>query len=429
MWRRNRRARARASALAGAGAGALLALASASASARTIGVSPNGPARSVGQAVATAAPGDTVLVMGGIYREPTITVTRPLVLLGRPGAVLDGEHRRAILKIQANGVVVRGLEFRNVGASSVEDRAAVRVQDARGCTIAGNRIEDAVFGIYLANTTDCLVADNVLRGHATEEVTAGNGIHLWHAARIRIVNNRIGGHRDGIYFEFVRSSRIEGNVSEGNIRYGLHFMFSDSCRYLRNTFAHNGAGVAVMYTHGMEMDGNVFADQWGSASYGLLLKEITDSRIVHNQFLRNTIGIRAETSNRLDVRENDFVANGWALKLTADCDGGVFARNNFIGNSFDVATNSSSTSTSTFDGNHWDGYRGYDLNRDGFGDAPYHPVRLFAVEVEANEVVLALMRSPFVALLDAAERLLPSLTPEQLLDRHPALRRIDWRQA
>ncbi len=427
MWRPTEQVAGRAA--APALAAVLLALTAAGASARTIVVSPRGPVRSVGAAVAAAAPGDTVLVSAGVYAEPTITVTRPLVLLGRPGAVLDGEYRRAILKIEASGVVVRGLGFRDVGASSVEDRAAVRVQDAHGCTIVGNRIENAVFGIYLANTTDCLVADNVLRSHATEEVTAGNGIHLWHASRIRILNNRIGGHRDGIYFEFVRSSRIEDNVSVGNIRYGLHFMFSDSCRYLRNTFAHNGAGVAVMYTHHMEMDGNVFADQWGSASYGLLLKEITDSRIVHNRFLRNTIAIRAETSNRLEVRENDFVANGWALKLTADCDGGVFARNNFVGNSFDVATNSSATSASTFDGNHWDNYRGYDLNRDGYGDAPYHPVRVFAVEVEANEVVLALMRSPFVALLDAAERLLPSLTPEELVDRHPALRRIEWRQA
>ncbi len=385
--------------------------------------------RTVTAAVAAAAPGDTVLVTAGVYAEPTITVTRPIVLLGRPGAVLDGQHRRAILRIETSGVTVRGLGFRAVGASSVEDRAAIRVDSARGCTIEDNRIDDAVFGIYLANTSDCLVAGNVLRGQATEEVTAGNGIHLWHAARIRIVDNRISGHRDGIYFEFVRSSVIEGNVSQGNIRYGLHFMFSDSCHYLRNTFTQNGAGVAVMYTHHMEMVGNTFAGQWGAASYGLLLKEITDSRIVHNRFLRNTIGIRAETSNRLEVRENDFVANGWALKLTADCEGGVFSRNNFLGNSFDVATNSSTTNEQTFDGNHWDNYRGYDLNHDGYGDAPYHPVRLFAVAVEANESVLALMRSPFVELLDAAERLLPSLTPETLVDRHPALKRVQWSAA
>ena len=404
-----------------------LVLAAAPVVARTIVVSPRGPVRTVTAALAAAAPGDTVLVEPGVYAEPTLRVLRPVVLLGRPGAVLDGQHQRAILRIFANDVVVRGLTFRNVGASYVEDRAAVRVDSARGCLIQNNRFDDAVFGIYLAGTTDCVVSGNVLRAHAREETSAGNGIHLWHARRIRILGNRISGHRDGIYFEFVRSSRIEGNVSEGNLRYGLHFMFSDSCEYVRNTFARNGAGVAVMYTHHMAMVGNRFADNWGPASYGLLLKEIADSRIEHNVFARNTVGIRAESSNRLQVRENDFTENGWALKITADCDDGLFSRNNFLGNSFDVATNSSATSGSTFERNHWDGYRGYDLDHDGFGDAPFHPVRLFAVAVEANDAVLALMRSPFVELLDAAERLIPSLTPQQLRDRRPAMRRVDWR--
>jgi len=396
------------------------------AAARTIVVAP-GPG-AISAAVRAAAPGDTIVVGAGVYEEPTILLDRPVVLLGRPGAILDGTRSRGILRVTADGVVVRGLTFRNVPESYVEDRAGIRVENARDCDIEGNRFDNTIFGIYLAGTTDCVVARNVLRGRARAETSSGNGIHLWHAARIRILDNRISGHRDGIYFEFVRASLIEGNVSRGNLRYGLHFMFSDSCRYLRNVFAGNGAGVAVMYTKHVDMEGNRFADNWGSASYGLLLKEIADSRIVHNVFARNTIGIRAESSDRIEVRENDFLENGWAVKLMADCEADGFTRNNFLGNSFDVATNSSVTSLSRFDGNHWDTYRGYDLNHDGFGDAPYHPVRFFAVAVEANEAALALMRSPFVELLDVAERLLPSLTPAGLVDRHPALRRIDWRQ-
>ena len=397
------------------------------ASARTIVVSPGPGALSA--AVRAAAPGDTIVVTAGVYAEPTIVIDRTLTLLGRPGAILDGARSGGILRVTANDVVIRGLVLRNVPESYTEDRAAIRVESAHGCTIASNRLEHTIFGIYLAGATDCVVSGNEIRGAAREETSSGNGIHLWHAARITIVGNRIGGHRDGIYFEFVRGSLVEGNVSEGNLRYGLHFMFSDSCRYLRNVFAHNGAGVAVMYTRHVEMRGNRFADNWGAAAYGLLLKDISDSRITHNVFSRNTVGLRAESSNRLEVRENDFVENGWAVKLLADCDADDFTRNNFEGNSFDVATNSRETTTSRFDGNHWDGYRGYDLDRDGFGDAPYHPVRFFAAVVEANEATLALMRSPFVAVLDAAERLLPSLTPAGLADHHPALRPIDWRRA
>jgi hypothetical protein len=38
--------------------------------------------------------------------------------------------------------------------------------------------------------------------------------------------------------------------------------------------------------------------------------------------------------------------------------------------------------------------------------------------------VLIALRSPFVALLDVAERVLPSLTPEMLADRSPSMQRM-----
>ena len=101
----------------------------------------------------------------------------------------------------------------------------------------------------------------------------------------------------------------------------------------------------------------------------------------------------------------------------------VFTRNNFIGNSFDVATNSRRT-RSRFEENFWDAYRGYDLDHDGFGDVPFRPVRLFALIVERTEPSLLLLRSLFVQVLDAAERVLPSLTPEVLMDPKPVMRRI-----
>jgi len=111
------------------------------------------------------------------------------------------------------------------------------------------------------------------------------------------------------------------------------------------------------------------------------------------------------------------------VRLLASAQDGAFTANEFVGNTFDVATNSRE-STTTFAGNYWEDYRGYDLNRDGVGDVPYHPVRLFSLLVAQNEPVLIALRSPFVALLDVAERVLPSLTPEMLADASPAMRRL-----
>lgn len=399
----------------------LLVTALAPAPARRLDVSPGGPFRTVASAVAAARAGDRVVVHAGLYREPLVTIDKPLVLEGEGLPVLDGEFRHGLILVTADDVTVRGFVLRDVGTSFVEDRAAVRVNGARGCTIDQNRIENGFFGIYLANTTDCRVTDNVLRATGRRETESGNGIHLWTSRRITIEHNVISGHRDGIYFEFVHDSDIEHNLSTGNLRYGLHFMYSDDCRYVENTFRHNGSGVAVMFTKRVQMTGNRFENNWGPASYGLLLKEISDSRLEGNHFTHNTTGLLADGANRLVARGNEFADNGWAIKLEASTIDGRFERNDFRGNSFDVATNSREPST-TFSGNYWDSYRGYDLDRDGAGDVPHRPVRLFSVLVEHFPPAIILMHSAFVELLDAAERVFPSLTPDALVDRSPAMR-------
>jgi len=86
-----------------------------------------------------------------------------------------------------------------------------------------------------------------------------------------------------------------------------------------------------------------------------------------------------------------------------------------------VSTNGSLV-LNTFDGNYWDRYEGYDLNRDGVGDVPFRPVSLYAVVVERMPYGLMLMRSFMVYLMDKAEKIIPSLTPEQLMDKEPAMR-------
>ncbi|MGH7618669.1 MAG: nitrous oxide reductase family maturation protein NosD [Gemmatimonadaceae bacterium] len=390
---------------------------------RVLDVSPSGPLHRVSDAIAAASPGDTVVIHAGTYREPLISIAKRLTIVGDGQPVLDGGGSHGLLLVTADDVTVRGLVLRNVGTSFVDDRAAIKVDNARFCSIDNNRIENAFFGIYLARVTDCRVTYNEIRGAATRETEAGNGIHLWTSRRITIIGNDISGHRDGIYFEFVHDSDIHGNTSEWNVRYGLHFMYSDGCRYLANTFRHNGSGVAVMYTKGVTMTANHFEDNWGPASYGLLLKEISDATLERNVFAHNTTGLLADGANRIVALRNEFRDNGWAVRLDASTVDGEFTLNNFIGNSFDVTTNSRFPST-RFSGNYWDDYRGYDLDHDGSGDVPFRPVRLFSVIVEKHAASLILMHSAFTSLLDAAERVVPSLTPDALADARPAMRPI-----
>jgi len=393
--------------------------------ARTIRVGPAESVTQIKQAIIMAQSGDTILVRAGIYREGNIILQKSIVLIGEGYPVLDGENEYETLTVHTQNAVIKGLKFINTGTGSIEDKAAIKILDSENLHILNNQFENTFFGIYLANSSHIWIENNELKSEAEAEHQIGNGIHLWKCHHITINENKIKGHRDGIYFEFVTNSLITNNYSEGNMRYGLHFMFSHNDEYRDNTFINNGAGVAVMYTKGVKMINNHFIHNWGSSSYGLLLKDISDSFVTGNEFLENSVGIHVEGGSRILFKENEFTRNGYAFKLQASCDDNVIERNNFQQNTFDLVTNGSLV-LNTIESNYWDRYEGYDLNRDQVGDVPYRPISMYGMIVERMPTAVLLWRSFLVFLLDRAEKAIPVITPENLKDNLPSMKAYDF---
>lgn len=388
-----------------------------SGSGRTINVLPG----LLKKTVALAVSGDTLLLQPGIYKEGNILLTKSLTLIGGINVILDGEKKYEILTISGSHITIKNITFQNAGYSAMNDFAAVKIIDASSLLLEGNKVINCYFAIHVSNSSFVTIRNSNITGTPKSEQLTGNGIHLWKCNNALIENNYIQGHRDGIYFEFVSGSVIRDNLSEKNIRYGLHFMFSNDDKYLHNTFRNNGAGVAVMYSKKVTMSRNNFELNWGPSSYGILLKDISDSYISNNSFIKNTVGIHLEGTSRMDIQKNIFRSNGWAVKIQASCEDNNFHENNFIGNSFDVGTNGTMV-LNQFDNNYWDKYDGYDINRDGTGDVPYHPVSLYSMIVEENPYTLMLYRSFTTQLLDKAEKAIPGLTPENLADNKPTMK-------
>ena len=380
---------------------------------------------SIQAAIKAAAPGDEIRIGPGRYRESPIVVDRPLTLTGIDYPVLDGEGKSEVLTITADRVTVQGLRIEHVGKSYTEDRAGIRVVRKRHFVIRDNQLYDTFFGIYLERASDGLIENNHIIGLAENEMSSGNAIHAWHCKRLDVLYNQVQGHRDGIYFEFVDHSSVQHNRSEGNLRYGLHFMFSNFDSYTCNEFIDNGAGVAVMFSKFIDMYQNRFERNWGRSSYGLLLKEIYDGTIRYNEFRGNTIGINIEGSTRIDYHYNTFAANGWAIKVAGGCLDNDFSRNNFRQNTLDLVVNSHINGNS-FDGNYWSEYSGYDLDRDGVGDVPHRPVKLFAFILDKAPEAIVLLRSLFVDLLNYAEKVSPVFTPADVLDYEPKMEPVLW---
>ncbi|MCS6975326.1 MAG: nitrous oxide reductase family maturation protein NosD [Cyclobacteriaceae bacterium] len=406
----------------------LIFLCPASLQARRIIVGSGKAFSSIGAAIQAAAPNDTIIVLRGIYREGNLRIRKSLVLLGEGNPVLDGESKYEIISVEAPHVTISGFELINSGTSNVQDLAGIGAVQADYLIVQHNRFINTYFGIHVSNTTGCVIEDNFFKAGQRQEYETGNGIHLWQCSNARIRNNHIMLHRDGIYFEFVTQSVIEGNTSSNNFRYGLHFMFSHEDDYRHNIFKQNGAGVAVMYTRKVKMEFNTFEQNEGSSVYGLLLKDISDSEVKNNIFLKNTIAIYMEGTSRTHFIRNTFKQNGYGVRLQASCDDNVFTENNFLQNTFDFTTNGMLV-LNKIDGNYWDKYQGYDLNKDQTGDIPYHPVNLYSMVVERVPMAVFLWRSFLVFLLDRAERAFPAITPENLKDNYPRMKPYDLRSS
>ena len=387
-----------------------------------IHVGPLHKVKSIRTAIRIANNGDTILVAAGMYKEGNLIISKQLTLIGDKYPIIDGQNKYEVFSIKASKVVIDGFKIYHSGTSNLDDYAGIKVYDSREVTIQNNILDDTYFGIYLQYAKRCVIKNNQLKANNKEEQQSGNGIHCWKSDSLSITGNTVDGHRDGIYFEFVTNSSIKSNTTSNNIRYGLHFMFSNNDTYQFNSFIGNGAGVAVMYSNKVSMLNNQFKENWGDAAYGLLLKEISDSYITGNTFEKNTTGIYLEGASSIKMDHNIFKNNGWAMKIQASCMDIKVSTNNFVGNTFDIGTNGSLV-LNTFNKNYWDKYEGYDLNHDTMGDIPYRPVSMYSMIVEQNPPAMMLFRSFITSLLDKTEKFIPSLTPENLKDNTPLMRK------
>ena len=391
---------------------------------KTIHVGKNRQIKTIQNAVVISNDGDTIFVDAGMYKEGGIIIQKSIVLKGINHPVIDGEYKHEILFIKGKEITVDGFKLQHTGRSEIKDIGAIMIYDSYHVTSSNNIVDDANFGISLQNSRSCTVKNNRITSYGKNEVQSGNGIHCWKSDSLLIIGNNITGCRDGIYFEFVTNSLVWRNISRKNVRYGIHFMFSHHDTYISNVFEENESGVAVMYTNHIRMYNNYFLNNWGGAAYGILLKDITDSDISGNHFTKNTTALHMEGCSRNKFYKNSFSDNGFAVKIQASCDDNEFYENNYKGNTFDIGTNGSLV-LNTFNGNYWDKYEGYDLNRDNIGDVPYHPVSMYSMIIESNQAALMLFRSMIVSLLDKSEKILPGITPENLKDEKPLMRPLN----
>ncbi|MGG5810015.1 nitrous oxide reductase family maturation protein NosD [Falsiroseomonas sp. CW058] len=404
------------------------------------------PGGDIAAAVAAAAPGEVVELLPGLHRGP-VRLDRPVVLAGREGAVLEGPGRGSVVTVTAPGAAVRGLVLRGSGSSlDGMDSGVFLAQSAEGAVVEGSRMEGNLFGVYVHGAPGAVVRGNVIAGRADGRMSErGDGVSVWNAPGARVEGNDIRHGRDGI---FVRVSRR--NVFAGNrfrdLRFGVHYMYTNDSEVSGNLSSGNHAGYAIMYSQRLVVRGN---RSEGDRDHGLLFNYANASEVTGNWVVgrpRAARGAAAEldrehavpgaveedgpspgkcvfiyNANRNRFTGNRFEGCGIGVHFTAGSEGNTVTGNAFIGNRAQVKY----VGTRHLDwsaagpGNYWSDNPAFDLDRDGIADAAYRPNDLVDRVLWTAPRAKLLLNSPAVQVLRWAQSQFPAILPGGLVDSRP----------
>lgn len=379
---------------------------------------PPGQASPLQARVDAAAPGERIEVGPGVYEgDLVLDRTVRLVGVGRPRLVGSGSG--SVVRVRAPGVTVEGFDIDGrEGGDLGRDSAGVHVA-ATGAVIRDCRVERSLFGIYLREAHGARVEGNVIVGIREKEPgEKGSGVHVWNTDGFVLERNDIRDARDGFYIQSSPHGVVRGNVAR-DLRYALHYMFSDDNVFEDNLFASSAAGAVLMYSRRIEFRRNRIVHNRGFASVGLLFKACDDTLAEDNLLADNARGIFLEGSYRNVFRRNVIAESDAGIVLYDSCSGVRFEENAFVANLTPLDLVGRRTDTS-FDGNYWTGNDEPDLDGDGRSDRPYVLGSLFDHLRGNLSAADLLAQSVAASALAAAERSFPVLAQVQAVD-HAAL--------
>ncbi len=360
-------------------------------------------------AIASASPGDTILVGPGDYSS--FQVDKPLTIQGINGPMLHAAIQKPAIIINTDGVSVLGFKIEGVGKDSeskfeyymknpaAASGMAMNMPNA-AIIVKGNNalIKDTVvFGAQVGVYADTVV-DLSLQNNTFE--SCGQGTQM-----LRCLSGRVDGcsfsncAKSGLDAEQCSQMVFSNNSIVNTTHAGLMLKESENCSVWDNLLSGNREGLAVWNSSNNDIRRNI-ADH---SYYAIFLAGANNNTIVDNVAEENSnpdvvggfgMGISLlENSSHNIVARNTARENFNGVELTKGCKfNAIYANNlsdnkhgirldknynnlvygnNFVRNTISGYDNSSRNIWNTTFGNYYSDYRGKDEDGDGIGDLPY----------------------------------------------------------
>jgi nitrous oxidase accessory protein len=387
--------------------------------AETIAVPAGGDA--LRKAVAAAPAGTVLRLAAGIHAGP-VTIERPLILDGEDGAVVQGTGEGKVITVSAPDVGIRHVTVRGSGASLFGmDSGIFLDKAAERAVVEDDRLDANLIGVYVWGAKDARVRHNSIRGRDDLRLAErGNGVQVWNAPGAIVEGNDIARVRDGIFTTTSRRNAFRDNRFS-DLRFGVHYMYTNESEVSGNVSTGNHAGYAIMYSDRLTIRNN---RSDGDRDHGFLFNFVNFSRIDGNAVVHGgdkCVFIFNANGNRF--HDNWFEGCRIGIHFTAGSERNEIAGNAFVANRTQVMY----VGTRNLDwsvagrGNYWSDNPAFDLNGDGIADTAYRPNDVVDQVVWRYPAAKLLLNSPATQIVRWAQSQFPALHPGGVIDTAPLM--------
>lgn len=384
-------------------------------------------------AIDSAQSGDTLILESGIY-SGSVTIHRSLTLLAdnananaKYSSIIDGQESSHVITISAPDVFIKGLNIQHSGKVLKDENSGIFItKEGDRTRIESNYFENNLIGIYLKGPESVIVSDNTIIGSQFHRLNdRGNGVYLWNTPGSIIKNNDIRYGRDGIFVNVSRNNIFRGNRLS-NLRFAIHYMYTNDSEISNNISINNHVGYALMFSDRIVVKNNTST---GDSERGLFFNFANYSVIAGNRVTSGN-GINTDkcvfiyNANFNQINNNSFEECNIGIHFTAGSEKNEIYANAFINNRTQVkyvGTRHIEWSKNG-SGNYWSDNIAFDIDDNGIGDQIYKPNDLVDQIVWRHPLAKLLLNSPSVQVLKWAQSEFPGLHPGGVTDTVPLMR-------
>jgi len=373
------------------------------------------------RALATAGEGDEIVLAPGHYAGP-VRIETSLILTGSAGVVIDAGGIGSVVTVDAPDVTVQGLTLINSGrVHEPIDAGITLTKKARRAQILDNDLVGNLVGIDIHGARDALVKGNRIEGLRLRRMNdRGNGIYVWNAPGTVVEDNEIRYGRDGIFSNVSKRNIYRGNLMR-DLRFAVHYMYTNDTEVAGNISIGNHLGFALMYSDRIVARDNISIND---RDYGVMLNYANKSDVFANQVVG---GARKcafiYNSHRNLLAENRFDGCEIGIHFTAGSERNTITGNAFIGNRTQVKYVGTSDVEWSFEerGNFWSDHPSFDLDGDARADSPYRPNDLMDHILWSQPAAKLLLGAPAVQLVRWSQDQFPATAMGGVVDSHPMI--------